>query len=304
MPVSRRYAAAAQLIGFLCLAFTGALRAHGDLGGRIGDLKAEILQHPGDGARRLTLADLLFQDGNFEGALTALADLDRMEPGKFPTDKLRGSALLALQRPAGAREALDRFLTRYPGDVPALLFRARALSALSETDAALNDYRAALRLSAAPEPDLFQEAAAALASARHPDEALAVLDRGIQSLGLIPSLAQRALDVELSLKRYDAALARVETMQHAAPRPEQWMAKRAAILTTACRIPESREAWQSLLTHLAGLPAAERSSNAMCRLAEEARQGLAILRGVSLPERASATPSLSSPQRILPSTKS
>ena len=303
MPLSRRYAAAAQLIGFLCLALAGGLQAHGDLEGRIGDLKAEIVQDPGDGARKLALADLLFQEGNFEETLAVLTDIDHVEPGKFPTGKLRGSALLALHHPAAAREAFDRFLTRYPGDVAAMLFRARALSALSETDAALNDYRAVLRLSVTPEPDLFQEAAAALASAGHPDEALTVLDRGLKTLGLIPSLAQRALDLEVSLKRFDAALTRVETMQHSAPRPEQWIAKRAAILTSACRIRESREAWQALLTHLAGLPSGERGSHAMCRLAEEAREGLAVLRGVNVPESSKA-PASPSPQRIPLSTKS
>jgi tetratricopeptide (TPR) repeat protein len=287
----RRLIVPVRLLLILVLIPSGGLLAHGDLSERIAEMKAEIAQHPEDGPRQLSLAGLLFQDGNFAETLEALDDLDRVVPGKFPTDKLRGSAMLALQRPAEAREALNRFLIRFPGDVPATILRARALSALSLTNGALNDYREALGRSPVPEPDLVQEVATALASAGCQDEALSVLDRGLKTLGNIPSLGQRALDLELSLKRFDGALARAESMQRTAPRPEQGMAMRAAILTAAGRITESRESWQALITHLTALPAAERGSNAMSRLAEEARARLHALRGLaSLETRPQATP--------------
>jgi predicted Zn-dependent protease len=255
--------------------------AHGDLSERIGELKAGVAQHPEDGSLRLSLAGLYFQNENFEEALAVLAALDRLAPGKFPTGKLRGSALLALRRPAEAREALDRFLARFPGDPQATLYRARALAALSVTGEALSAYREALQRTVTPEPDLFQEAAAALSAAGCKEEALSVLERGLKALGPIPSLAQCALDLELALKRFDAALTRVDSMRRASPRPEQWMAKRAAILTTAGRIGESRAAWQALIAHLDALPAQDRSSHAMSRLAEQARNGVKSLQSLA-----------------------
>jgi predicted Zn-dependent protease len=282
---------------------SGKLQAHGDLSDRIAELRKEVAQHPGDGERQLTLAGTLSQNGDFAAALAVLDGLEQTAPGKFCTGKLRGSVLLALNRPGEARTALDRFLAQYPGDSAAVLYRARALTALSLTEAGLTDYREALHCAAAPEPDLFQEVSTAMAAAGCQDEALAVLNQGLKALGPIPSLTQRALDLEVTLKRFDAALARVEEMQRKAPRPEQWMAKRAAILTSAGRINESRETWQTLISHLETLPPAARGSNAMCRMAEEARHGLNGLRGLSVLEARPTAPAALSPQRIHAPTK-
>ncbi len=251
--------------------------AHGDLGERIGELKAAAEKCPEDGSLRLQLAGILYQNGNYEEALAALAATDRLAPGKLPTDKLRGSVLLALQRPAEAREALERFLVRFPGDSPAMLYRARALAGLGLAKDAAAAYREALKNTAVPEPDLFQEVAAALTASGGAEEALSVLDQGLKILGNIPSLAQRALEMEVSLKRFDAALVRVESLRRASTRPEPWMAKRAGILTAAGRIDAARTEWRQLIAHLDALPASVRSSNAMSRLAEEARQNLHTL---------------------------
>ena len=59
------------------------------------------------------------------------------------------------------------------------------------------------------------------------------------------------------------------------------MARRAAILTSAGRLGESRGAWEALLINLTALPAAMRGSHAMSRLAEEARNGLRELQGLA-----------------------
>ncbi|HEX2749518.1 MAG TPA: tetratricopeptide repeat protein [Verrucomicrobiales bacterium] len=257
--------------------FTAEAKAHGDLSERIGELKAAAEKSPGDGSLRLQLAEILYQNGNYGESLTALAALDRLAPGKFPTDKLRGLTLLALQRPAEAREALERFLNRFPGDPPALLYRARALAGAGLAKDAVAAYREALKSATAPEPDLFQEVAAALSASGGAEEALSVLERGLKVLGNIPSLAQRALEMEVSLKRFDAALARVESLRSISARPEPWMAKHAGILTAAGRIEDARKEWKQLIAHLDSLPDAVRGSNAMSRLAEEARQNLRTL---------------------------
>jgi hypothetical protein len=114
------------------------------------------------------------------------------------------------------------------------------------------------------------------------------LEAGIEKLGTIPVLVLRLIDLEIGANDFSAALVRVETMRRTAPRPEPWMAKRASILAQQGRIPESRAAWQELITHLAALPSAERGSHAMSTLIEESRQALTSL--ASQPE-SSQTPS-------------
>ena len=76
----------------------------------------------------------------------------------------------------------------------------------------------------------MQEVAGALASHGYEKEAAGVLDTGIEKLGKIPSLVLRALDLEIAAKDFDAALRRIEHTRERAPRPEPWMARRAAVL--------------------------------------------------------------------------
>jgi tetratricopeptide (TPR) repeat protein len=289
----KKFHAAALLI--LTLAFSARAFAHGDLSERIMEQKRRIAQHPRDGTLQFELANLLFQEEHFSEALTTLNQLDQLAPDKFFTDNLRGSSLLALGRPGEARTALDRFLKVHPGNLQAITLRARALTALNLKKEAVAEYRQALKQSAKPEPDLVQEAATAMVGAGLSGEALTVLDQGSARS---PALAIRALELEVSLKRFDAALARVAAFQRTAPRPEPWMARTAEILTAAGRIAESRAAWQALIDHLAGLPSAERGSHAMSRIVEQARTGLHSLQGLArLPGEAPVAASKSSPVR-------
>ena len=121
-------------------------------------------------------------------------------------------------------------------------------------------------------------------------EAVQVLAAGIEKLGPIPSLALRAMEVEIATKNFDAALTRVEALRKSAPRPEPWMARRASVLAQAGRIEDSRAAWQALVEHLAALPNLERGSHAMSKLAEDARQALASLASLTAPGTTATTP--------------
>ncbi len=91
----------------------------------------------------------------------------------------------------------------------------------------------------------------------------------------------KALELEVVLGRYDAALTRVEVLQQTAPRPEPWMAKRASVLAQAGRIRESQAAWQALITHILALPNLERGAHAMQLIAEQAQQALSSLHSLS-----------------------
>ena len=74
-----------------------------------------------------------------------------------------------------------------------------------------------------------------------------ILGQGIAKLGMIPSLALRAMDLEIATGQFESALSRIGVLQKTAPRPEPWMAKRAAVLTQAGQLAEARVAWEALL---------------------------------------------------------
>lgn len=272
----------------LTFALTGSLLAgpafgHGGFHERLAQLAAALEKTPNDPALHFDLADVNGQHGDWQMSLLNLDRVEELAPGKFLTPLLRGQAWLIGGQPEKAKKALDPLLAAHPECARGWLLRARAVQRLGDSPGSLADYREALRRTTVPEPDLIQEAADALAAAGFAEEAVRVLAAGIEKLGPIPSLALRAMEVEIATKNFDAALTRVEALRKSAPRPEPWMARRASVLAQAGRIEESRAAWQALVAHLEALPNLERGSHAMSKLMQDARQALGSLGSLQPP---------------------
>ena len=276
--LSRRALALGVLL--LVLAAASAF-GHGGYHERIAELTAETKKNPSNPMLHFALANLHGQHGDLKLALQNADRVEAIAPGKFLTDLLRGQAWLVAGEFARAKEALDRQLVSHPESAQAWLLRARAQQKMGQDTASLADYREALKRTASPDPDLVQEAAGALAAHGEQKEAAQVLTTGIEKLGKIPSLVLRALDLEIAMKDFDAALRRVEEARQTAPRPEPWMARRAEVLAKAGRIEESRAAWEAFQKHLDNLPERERNSNAMKKLKNESRQALTSLQSIS-----------------------
>lgn len=273
---------------FLTFALTGSLLAgpafgHGGFHERLAQLAAALEKTPNDPALHFELADLNGQHGDWQMSLLNLDRVEELGPGKFLTPLLRGQAWLIGGQPEKAKMVLDPLVAAHPESARGWLLRARAAQRLGDAAGSLADYREALRRTNVPEPDLIQEAADALAAAGLAGEAVQVLAAGIEKLGPIPSLALRAMEVEIATKNFDAALTRVEALRKSAPRPEPWMARRASVLAQAGRIEESRAAWQALVAHLEALPNLERGSHAMSKLMQDARQALGSLGSLQPP---------------------
>ena len=267
----------AMTASVLLVLSAGPALGHGGFHQRLAQLAVALEKSPNDPALHFELADVNGQHGDWQMALLNLDRVEELAPGKFPTSLLRGQAWLTGGQPGKAKTALDALLAGQPEHARGRLLRARAAQRLGDAACSLADYREALRRTPAPDPDLLQETAGALAAGGYPEEAVRVLAAGMEKLGPIPSLVLRAMEVEIATGNFDAALARVEALRKSAPRPEPWMARRASVLAQAGRIEESRAAWQALGTHLEALPNLERGSHAMSKLAEDARHALASL---------------------------
>jgi tetratricopeptide (TPR) repeat protein len=264
----------AALGGLLLFLQPGTAFGHEGLHELIDFQTKAVDKNPSDPLLRLELASLHGQHGDVELALQNLDKVDALAPGKYPTDLLRGEAFTVVRDFVRAKEALSRQLVSHPESVRVWLLRARAERELNQQEASVSDYREALKRTPSPEPDLFQEIADALAANGKNEEAAAVLAAGIQRLGKIPSLVLRAVDLEVETKNFDGALRRIEQARQDAPRPEPWMARRAAVLAQAGRIDESHAAWKALIERLDSLPDNERTSSAMTKLREDARTAL------------------------------
>src|ERR1041385_2750456 len=98
------------------------------------------------------------------------------------------------------------------------------------------------------------------------DDAVRGLDEGIRRMGPLVTLELSAIDLEVQLKRYDAALARVDTVMSRLQRKESWLVRRAEILKTAGREQEAKKSYRDALAAIEKLPPTHRHTRATLQL--------------------------------------
>lgn len=253
--------------------------AHGDLHEQIETVTRQIRRSPREAQLHLKRGELHRAHGDWK---KALADYDRaagLDPGMEIVLLARGQALLESGQFRPAKDELDRFLKKQPNHADGHLIRARALAKLNEHPAAAEDYTLAINLSEEPRPEFFLERAEVLVRDGRPEAALQGIQAGIDKLGSIVTLQLSAIDMELNLRRFEAALARLDGLTAQSQRKESWLARRGEILLQAGRTNEARAACTSALTELESLPSRLRKTEAMRELEARVRRTLARMAG-------------------------
>ena len=187
----------------------------------------------------------------------ALDDLDRAascEPELARIGRERGRTWLAAGRFEQARIALAKYVAAAPGEPDGHLAYARALSGLGRIDDAVREYSRAIELEPAPDPDLYLDRARLLARAGNLAGALAGIEAGLDRLGEPSSLHLHAVELEVAMGNFDAALARVERAAARAPHSVRWKVRRAQILERGGRGALARAAYRQALADLHHLP--------------------------------------------------
>lgn len=266
-----------RLWALLVVALVPLAQGHEDVDLRIERVLREVAARPGDPATRWTLADLYIQDNDAASALVQLQAVEALAPGSYGVDLLRARALLISGSQQEARLCLDRFLKSRPDHPVARLERARIEKRCGASTEALEDYRVLLSGTGALEPDWFAEASDLEWSTGDPRAAVAFLDQGLERLGKIPSLMEKAIEMEIRYGLLDHAIVRTEEMEKVASRAEPWMARRASLLAMAGRRGESVAAWRALLDHLELLPEEQQRAHAMVVARQKASQALSAL---------------------------
>jgi tetratricopeptide (TPR) repeat protein len=262
----------AALVATMALAmFPLAASAHDGLAEQIAGVTAQIATNPANPdlfVRRATLFRAARQWKQ------AGADLDRaasLSPGLPDVDLVRAHLHFDTGNPKAAMNAASRFLGRQPQNVDALLVRARARATLGLAHAAAADYT--LALDKRPAPDVYIERARVTAGTSRStwEDALRGLDEGITRLGPIVTLENEAIDLELRLRRYDAALTRLDRLMQQTRRKEGWLARRGSILERARRFEEALAAYREGLAAAAVLPPWTQRTPASVALVERLR---------------------------------
>ena len=258
------------------LSASGAF-AHGDLHEQILSVTEQLTKHPKDAQLYFKRAELHRAHGEFPDALADLDQAARLNPKLDAVDLARGKTCVEARQPALATNALTRFLAKHPDHADAWLTRGRAFALLGQGRAAAADFTQAITRAQNASPDLYLERARALSASGGElvEEALHGLEEGLRKLGPLVTLELAAIDLELKLKRHDAALHRVDRITEQMPRKETWFARSAEILELAGRPAEARTAWRKALQALEALPERLRTLKATTQLESKIRLALA-----------------------------
>lgn len=250
---------------------------HDGLHEQLKEVTARIKREPRNASLYLRRGELLRLHRDWNRAAADYDRAARLDPALTIVDLARGKMLFEAGRLRVARIALDRFLKRQPANVEALATRARVLVKIGSRIEGARDFTQAVAHSTTPQPELYLERAQALAGAgaRYVDEALRGIDEGIEKLGPLVTLQLCAIELELRLSSYDAALGRLDRIAAQSPRKETWLVRRGEILAQAGRKDEARRAFIAALAAIQSLPSHRRQTRAILDLETHARAALA-----------------------------
>lgn len=252
-------------------------RGHGTYHELVTALDAEISAHPDDAALYTRRAFIHLEHGDWQACLIDAERAERCAAATPSIILLRGRALAAGGQHQAALGVFSDHLKCHPSDAAVLMERARTRSALKQHAEAADDFSAAMRQIAKPEPDAVYEHVALLCAVGRKADALAVLDAALLKAPALTTLVNRAVALELELGKPVAAASRVASLIPDARIKEPLMAKHAALLAQAGATEESLSVWRALQSRLAAMPPLQRGSHAMSKLAGQAANAIAAL---------------------------
>ncbi len=253
-------------LALVLTSFSGlSTHAHPEIEDALARINMQIATAPTEAALYLARGELYARHEDWVAAEANYLRAGELAPNLPRLAALRGALALATGHATEAKTYLDHALTRAPDDLEALILRGRAHASLGARDAARRDYDTALARATAPAPDLFLERAALLPA----DAAIRSLDEGIARLGSVVTLHLRALVLEESLGRIDAAAARLAQLAAESERPESWLKRRGDLFARAGRVAEARAAYSAALAAMDSLPEWLRAAADTRKLATE-----------------------------------
>ncbi|HEX9653174.1 MAG TPA: tetratricopeptide repeat protein [bacterium] len=245
-----------------------AVAAHGPLDEQIAQVTKDIRQHPNDPILYLKRGELHHFHEDWPAALADYDTAANLDSKLSIVDLYRSKTLLAASQPQEAMAALDRLFLHNPNHIDGLLTRARTLVRLSQYETAAIDYTKVIDSIETVPPELFVERAQALerAGESHYSAALTGLDDGLQKIGQVVTLQLFAIELELKLSHYDAALARLEQISAISRRKEKWLMRKGEILHKAGRGVEAGDAYRQALLEIERLPPTRRRNKAVMEM--------------------------------------
>ncbi|MCB0366681.1 MAG: hypothetical protein H6624_14520 [Bdellovibrionaceae bacterium] len=284
----------------LTLTFGSFALAHGTLHSQLEPINEKISKNPqayflfwqrGELYREHEDFDKASQDYQKAEQLQALAlEQKHRRPLKLLTeiDLSWAHLYMATDNPKLALQSVDKYLQRPDLEkdeaelerrkllLPtAHLIRARALLMIGKKDEAIEQYLHTLGTTPRPNPDLYLEVAQAYdEKIKDPEKALALLDQGLEKLGLIGSLQDLAITIEMNRGHHQQALDRQLLLLNQSQRKETRLFQRAQLLQQAKRKQEARATYEQALLTINSLPIHVRQTMAVVALRKSIKEQL------------------------------
>ena len=241
----------ARVLALLLLWCPVSAAAHPGAVEKLEILTQRIEAQPGDQGAYIARGAAYSHDGQYE---LALADFRKAESLGEPI--LVSYDLGVHHHRIGqlevARTYLETFLERFPNYPPALEERAQLLADLGESEAAVSAFEKLFAAQLRPNPGSYVSVAKLLAAEGETriDAAIAMLDRGMKRLGVIPQLQQYAIALELERKNTEAAIDRLEALEPMLGESPDWKVDMGELLMLAGRRAEAGKLFDEALAQL------------------------------------------------------
>lgn len=258
------------------------LQAHPDPRENLEEIDKQLLENPQDVSLFVDKAAVLRGIGEYAEASIILDQAARLDAASPEVALGRAQLLLAEGNPLAARRVVDALVKSHPRFAHGWEFLASLQLKAGETDGAIDSLRKHLAFNEHFHADDFTRCARLLETRAQPgdrEDAVRILDDGLAKLGCMTGLHVMAAKLEVSLGRYDAALAHYDVLAaRSRPRPV-WAVARADILLQAKRPQEAAAAYDAAIAMLDALSPDRRSSPevAKFRLALHGKRETALL---------------------------
>ena len=238
--------------------------AHGDLHDQIEKTTREIAGNPANAALYLKRGELHRLHREYAPAFSDYAQAERLDRAIAGVELGRARAFADQKQWAEAEAAITRYISRVPGNETALALRAEIRDNSNKPSAA--DWAAAIAASAEPRVDYYIALAEAHARYGAHSEALRAIDQGAAKLGPLVALRQWAIESLAKQRRWDEAIARIDTLIAESPRKESWLARKAELQKAAMQVERARETALAARGAIQQLPPRVQQTKAMLDL--------------------------------------
>jgi tetratricopeptide (TPR) repeat protein len=267
-----------SLLACLALAAAGAVLAHPGQHDQLQQVNRHLEQAPTGQELYVQRGIIYSEGGQYDEAMADFQHARTLGPPVLVAFQL-GVLCYRMEAYERAVSYLNAYLEQFPNYAPAYDYLARIARDTGDYDLAVARLETYFRLHESPNPGHYLAAANMLAETGRYEQALAIIDQGQASLGIIPQLQRAAVALEVQRKQPEQGLQRLLTLQEMLGSSPAWRVDMADLLIMVGRPDDATAMAEAAQAELMGL----RPTPARIALQQRATALLSGLQVESLP---------------------